>query len=69
MKRENNSYLEGELNAVSACGAAIQESLRAIKARKLAESNELFILCQFQQIMAKASGLIEAKNKALGIVK
>lgn len=64
-------YLEGELNAVKACGTAITEAVEAIKNNsiELTPGQSGWILIEFQGIMLRASMLIEEKNKTLGVLK
>lgn len=68
--RNVESYLEGELNAVMACGRAIEEALEAINKKvfqSISADEKLFILLEFRGIMLRASQLIKDKNTELNI--
>ncbi len=61
------SYLEGEFNAVQACGTAITEAASAIKGQIKNDQSMRFALEEFMGIMLRATMLIKEQNKALGI--
>lgn len=62
-------YLDGELNAVQACGQAITEAVAAVKrAGGLDSKQAVFVHLEFMGIIYRASALIEKKNKDLAIV-
>ena len=62
------SYLEGEMNAVKACGKAIQEASDACR-KKLKANDAEFVLLELLGIMLRASGLIKEKNESIGITE
>lgn len=63
---EVKSYLEGEMNAVKACGQAITEASDACS-KKLKNKDAEFVLLELMGIMMRASLLIKEKNQSIGI--
>lgn len=63
------SYMNGEYNAVKACGTAIGEAVDAIKNNSigLTDSQKAWILIEFQGIIIRSSMIITEKNKELQI--
>ncbi len=65
-KRNEKSYLEGELNATKACGKALAEAGPNIQ-KHFTDKEMVIILEEYLEIMKRASQYIWAKNKELGI--